>query len=101
MATHSSILDWRIPWTEEPGYGPWVRKELYLTERLTFSLSLLSYLHIIYNFTTSCIYIIPPVQLKKFRKVKYQMYIRKTGSCSEVTHYSNKIISSQCDHKIH
>ena len=26
MATHSSILPWRIPWTEEPGglYGPWV-----------------------------------------------------------------------------
>ena len=23
MATHSSILVWRIPWTEEPGgYGP-------------------------------------------------------------------------------
>ena len=23
MATHSSILAWRIPWTEEPGgYGP-------------------------------------------------------------------------------
>ena len=23
MATHSSILIWRIPWTEEPGgYGP-------------------------------------------------------------------------------
>ena len=25
MATHSSILDWRIPWTEEPGglcYSP-------------------------------------------------------------------------------
>ena len=21
MATHSSILAWRIPWTEEPGYG--------------------------------------------------------------------------------
>ena len=20
MATHSSILDWRIPWTEEPGW---------------------------------------------------------------------------------
>ena len=29
MATHSSILDWRIPWTEEPGgYSPWGRKEL-------------------------------------------------------------------------
>ena len=24
MAAHSSILAWRIPWTEEPGgYGPW------------------------------------------------------------------------------
>ena len=22
MATHSSILAWRIPWTEEPGRGP-------------------------------------------------------------------------------
>jgi len=22
MATHSSILDWRIPWTEEPGGLP-------------------------------------------------------------------------------
>ena len=22
MATHSSVLTWRIPWTEEPG-GPW------------------------------------------------------------------------------
>ena len=23
MATHSSILAWRIPWMEEPGYSPW------------------------------------------------------------------------------
>ena len=23
MASHSSILAWRIPWTKEPG-GPWV-----------------------------------------------------------------------------
>ena len=22
MATHSSILAWEIPWTEEPGGGP-------------------------------------------------------------------------------
>ena len=30
MATHSSILAWEIPWTEEPGgggYSPWGRKE--------------------------------------------------------------------------
>ena len=25
VATHSSILAWRIPWTEEPG-SPWVTK---------------------------------------------------------------------------
>ena len=28
MATHSSILAWEIPWTEEPGgLHPWGRKE--------------------------------------------------------------------------
>ena len=33
MATHSSILAWRIPWTEELGvYGPWGRKESDMTE---------------------------------------------------------------------
>ena len=33
MATHSSILAWRIPWTEEPvGYSPWVLKESDMTE---------------------------------------------------------------------
>ena len=27
MATHSSILDWEIPWTEEPvSYSSWVLK---------------------------------------------------------------------------
>ena len=33
MATHSSILAWRIPWTEEPGgYSPRSRRELDTTE---------------------------------------------------------------------
>ena len=38
MATHSSILAWKIPWTEEPGrlHSPWGRKELDTTERLHF-----------------------------------------------------------------
>ena len=28
MATHPSILAWRIPWTEAPGgYSPWGHKE--------------------------------------------------------------------------
>ena len=41
MATHSSILAWRIPWTEEPGrpHSPWGCKESDTTERLTLSLS--------------------------------------------------------------
>ena len=30
MATHSSILAWKIPWMEEP--GPWGCKELDTTE---------------------------------------------------------------------
>ena len=32
MATHSSILAWGNPWTEEPGYSPWGHKELDMTE---------------------------------------------------------------------
>ena len=56
MATHSSILAWRIPWTEEPGgqptpvflpgeshgqrslvgYSPRGHKELDMTEQLHF-----------------------------------------------------------------
>ena len=34
MATHSSILAWRIPWTERSlaGYSPWGHKELDMTE---------------------------------------------------------------------
>ena len=53
VATHSSILAWRIPWTEEPGglqsrglkesdgqksladYSPWGLKESDMIERLT------------------------------------------------------------------
>ena len=40
MATHSSVLAWRIPRTEEPGglHSPWGCKELHTTERLTLSL---------------------------------------------------------------
>ena len=40
MATHSSILAWRIPWTEEPGglYSPRGRTELGTTERVTLPL---------------------------------------------------------------
>ena len=41
MATHSSILAWKIPWTEEPGrlYSLWGRKESDRTEWLTTTVS--------------------------------------------------------------
>ena len=31
MATHSSVLAWEIPWTEEPGrlYSPWGGKVIF------------------------------------------------------------------------
>ena len=36
VATHSSILSWRIPWTEEPvGYSPQGHKESDTTEQLS------------------------------------------------------------------
>ena len=40
MATHSSVLAWRSPWTEEPtaGYSAWDWKKLDTTEQLTLSL---------------------------------------------------------------
>ena len=48
MATHSSTLAWKIPWTEEPGRlqsmgtYPWVHINIYIdTHTYIFSLSLL------------------------------------------------------------
>ena len=36
MATHSSILAWRIPWTEEPGRLQSMESQSDTTERLSF-----------------------------------------------------------------
>ena len=42
MATHSSILAWKIPWTEElAGYSPQGRKESDMTLRVHFTDNLL------------------------------------------------------------
>ena len=44
MATHSSILAWRIPWTEDPErLKSMSHKELDKTERLSLSLSIHSH----------------------------------------------------------
>ena len=51
MTTQSSVLAWRIPWTEEPGrlHSPWGCKELDMTERLStaFHSNILSILNIV------------------------------------------------------
>ena len=57
METHSSILSWRIPWTEEPGrLHPWDLKQLDTTERLTRSLTFNITLSV---YTTFCLSIHP------------------------------------------
>ena len=54
MVTHSSILAWRIPWTEEPGeYSPWGCKELDTTEQLTHRLNETSTLMVSFNLNVS------------------------------------------------
>ena len=52
MATHSNILAWTIPRTEEPGgfYSPWDHKESDMTEQAHthFSIQLLTTVHVTY-----------------------------------------------------
>ena len=48
MATHSSILVWRILWTEDPGtLNPWDCKESDTTEQLTHNTQIIIALFII------------------------------------------------------
>ena len=53
MATHSSTLAWKIPWTEGQrslvGYSPWGRKELDTTEQLHFTSLLILVLALVDN----------------------------------------------------
>ena len=50
MATHSRILAWRIPWTEDlVGYSPWGHKESHPTEWLTHTLHMYNLLHYQYS----------------------------------------------------
>ena len=41
IATHSSVLAWKTPWTERSlaGYSPWGHKELDTTEQLSLHFS--------------------------------------------------------------
>ena len=56
MATHSSILAWRIPWMEELG-GPQStgRKESNTTERLHFHFHIILMRNYLYSLKISCL----------------------------------------------
>ena len=49
MATHSSILAWRIPWTEEPGslqsMGSFSSSSSFISRRFIFLLASFPYIH--------------------------------------------------------
>ena len=50
MATHSSTLAWRIPWTAEPGRLQSIsRKESYTTEATEHSISVFYTHHFLYK----------------------------------------------------
>ena len=54
MAAHSSILAWRIPWTQEPGnHRPLGRKESDTIERLTISSSVAPFFFWLQSFPAS------------------------------------------------
>ena len=43
IGIHSSILVWRIPWTEKAGYSPWGCKESDTTEATEHTIWLVNY----------------------------------------------------------
>ena len=51
MTVHSSILAWRIPWTEESGgYSPWVTKSWTRLSGLTHTgINLIKYIENVYT----------------------------------------------------
>ena len=60
MATHSSTLAWKIPWTEEAGsYSPWGCKESNMTELLHFHLSILK------DIPAGAIYMLVKISIKR------------------------------------
>ena len=79
MATHCSVLAWRIPWTEEPGgLSPWGCKESYMTEQPTYILYLYIYIYIytcIYNPTVQTHY--TDMQITEYRQYAKSISVLK------------------------
>ena len=82
MATHSSILTWRIPWTEKPGRLQSMGSQTDTTKQLTLSLFLTPNIKIFWNlgytYICVCIYIFT-VNIKAiFRLFWFFILILKT-----------------------
>ena len=73
MATYSSILAWRIPWTEEPvGPKSLGSQELDMTEQLTLSLS---HKDLLYSTGNSTQYSVMTCMEKESKKVWIYLYV--------------------------
>ena len=67
MTTHSNILAWKIPWTEEPGglHSPWGCTKLAMIERLSTFLDPSLCALCMYVYTTMSVYLLNTVYLCK------------------------------------
>ena len=85
MSTHSSILAWRIPWTEEPGglYSPWGCKEpdtTAVTERACTPSKILGRVSLIYlymGFPGGTSGKEPLCQHRRYKKRGFNPWVRK------------------------
>ena len=85
MATHSSILAWRIPWTEEHGrQSPRGHKELDTNEQLTLSLSI---------YPINILKPLPPMWLYLGRVLKRCMHVESLQLCLTLPRYGPQAAS--------
>ena len=86
MATHSSILAWRIPWTEEPGRLQFMgHKELDTTEQISLTHSM--YLEVRFSpFHKTCYFLVA----ERLKQSGYSMLIPN--------YYCKDYILCQCGH---
>ena len=67
MVTHSSILAWRIPWTEEPGVlSPWGHKETEQLKRKKIS----KMIQEVKNISSGCLLLLLLLLLSRFSSVR-------------------------------
>ena len=85
MATHSSILAWKIPWTEEPvDYSPWDLKESDMTEQLSIHRCVITFLPKSKSLLISCLQSPSAVILEPKKIKSLTVSIVSPSICHEV-----------------